>query len=137
MIFGIEFKMVTFNKTKKNLKMQFTNALYSFHFRWFRELNTHFGVRGRTYFLYKPKGRNQTYGVTPQRALQSLKQGLVEDNTAYIYHCQNHYFCPIGFEDTPVRPEHAYEVRLSQSEVETWILIGDPSRKHPAIHCKR
>ena len=26
---------------------------------------------------------------------------------------------------------------LSDDEVETWILIGDPSRKQPAIHSKK
>lgn len=26
---------------------------------------------------------------------------------------------------------------LSSQEVEYWILIGESSRKHPAIHCKR
>jgi len=24
--------------------------------RWFRQLNTHFGVKGKAYYLYKPKG---------------------------------------------------------------------------------
>jgi len=27
--------------------------------------------------------------------------------------------------------------RVLQQEVEYWILIGEPSRKHPTIHCKR
>lgn len=93
---------------------------------------------------------------------------------AYIYHCQNHYFCPVGFEATPLKAAKAY--RYSQSglphladvcgserrgplkvlltphrcflrrvfrgplpvnEMEYWILIGEPSRKHPAIHCKK
>lgn len=26
---------------------------------------------------------------------------------------------------------------LSPQEVEYWILIGESSRKHPAIHCKK
>ncbi|XP_010726924.1 basic immunoglobulin-like variable motif-containing protein isoform X1 [Meleagris gallopavo] len=80
---------------------------------------------------------------------------------AYIYHCQNHYFCPIGFEATPVKASKAYRLldldsgdlgsvpssttdfrcdfrgRVLQQEVEYWILIGEPSRKHPTIHCKR
>ncbi|XP_031413612.1 basic immunoglobulin-like variable motif-containing protein isoform X2 [Meleagris gallopavo] len=56
---------------------------------------------------------------------------------AYIYHCQNHYFCPIGFEATPVKASKAYRGRVLQQEVEYWILIGEPSRKHPTIHCKR
>ncbi len=30
-----------------------------------------------------------------------------------------------------------HRVQLYEDEVETWILIGDPSCKHPSIHCKR
>ena len=28
-------------------------------------------------------------------------------------------------------------VGLGEDEVESWILIGEPSRKHPGIHCKK
>ena len=28
-------------------------------------------------------------------------------------------------------------VGLGEEEVESWILIGEPSRKHPGIHCKK
>ncbi len=113
------------------------NFLFVFVVRWFAELNRHFKVRGRTYFLYKPKGQNQTCGSTEAQALQSLKNGLRTDDTTFIYHCQNHYFCPMGFEDTPIKAEDAYRTKLHQAEVETWILIGEPSRKHPAIHSKK
>ena len=76
--------------------------------RWFRRLNDHFRVCGRSYFLYKMHGLNKTFGVTSHDALQALKQGLKGNDVTYIYHCQNHYFCPVGFEETPVKPEHAY-----------------------------
>lgn len=56
---------------------------------------------------------------------------------AYIYHCQNHYFCPVGFEATPLKATKAYRGSLPTTDMEHWILIGEPSRKHPAIHCKR
>jgi hypothetical protein len=72
-------------------------------------LNQHYKVRGHTYMLYKPRGRNQTYGVTSAEALGKLKGGLRGDRCAYIYHCYNHYFCPIGFEDVPLSAEHAYK----------------------------
>lgn len=71
-------------------------------------------------------------------ALSKLTQGLKDESLAYIYHCQNHYFCPIGFEATPVKANKAFSKGpLSPQEVEYWILIGESSRKHPAIHCKR
>ena len=28
-------------------------------------------------------------------------------------------------------------VGLGEGEVDSWILIGEPSRKHPGIHCKK
>ncbi|EDO43541.1 predicted protein, partial [Nematostella vectensis] len=105
--------------------------------RWFRKLCEHFNVRGRAYYLYKPKGRGRTIGTTGDEALIKLKDGLRGSDTAYIYHCHNHYFCPIGYEDTPKTSLEAYRLSLAANEVITWILIGDPSSKHSAIHCKR
>uniref|UniRef100_A0A8D0GME3 Basic, immunoglobulin-like variable motif containing n=1 Tax=Sphenodon punctatus TaxID=8508 RepID=A0A8D0GME3_SPHPU len=105
--------------------------------RWFRQINDHFHVKGYSYFLYKPHGKNNTAGESAAGALAKLTQGLKDESMAYIYHCQNHYFCPIGFEATPVKPSKAYRGRLLQQEVEYWILIGEPSRKHPTIHCKK
>lgn len=32
---------------------------------------------------------------------------------------------------------YAYRSQVDKDEVETWILIGDTSCKHPSIHCKR
>ena len=26
---------------------------------------------------------------------------------------------------------------ILEQDIDTWILIGDPSRKHPSVHCKR
>ncbi|XP_062591646.1 basic immunoglobulin-like variable motif-containing protein isoform X1 [Saccostrea cucullata] len=106
-------------------------------FRWFRVLNDHFKVRGRAYFMYKSHGKNKTYGTSPEEALGHLKKGLQDPSTAFIYHCQNHYFCPIGFEDTPVKCTEAYGGGLSQEDLNTWVLIGDPASGHPAMHCKR
>ncbi|KAM7177968.1 basic immunoglobulin-like variable motif-containing protein isoform 1-T4 [Macrochelys suwanniensis] len=105
--------------------------------RWFRQINDHFHVKGCSYVLYKPHGKNKTAGETAAGALVKLTQGLKDESMAYIYHCQNHYFCPIGFEATPVKASKAYRGHLLQQEVEYWILIGEPSRKHPTIHCKK
>ncbi|OBS57318.1 hypothetical protein A6R68_11561 [Neotoma lepida] len=41
-------------------------------------------------------------------ALSKLTRGLKDESLAYIYHCQNHYFCPIGFEATPVKASKAF-----------------------------
>ncbi|XP_005067423.1 basic immunoglobulin-like variable motif-containing protein isoform X1 [Mesocricetus auratus] len=106
--------------------------------RWFRQINDHFHVKGCSYVLYKPHGKNKTAGETAPGALSKLTRGLKDESLAYIYHCQNHYFCPIGFEATPVKANKAFSRGpLSPQEVEYWILIGESSRKHPAIHCKR
>nr|XP_020828044.1 basic immunoglobulin-like variable motif-containing protein isoform X2 [Phascolarctos cinereus] len=188
--------------------------------RWFRQINDHFHVKGCSYVLYKPHGKNKTAGETEllvegsmvqslwkeiltnrswkywreyvmlhiistlmnchggqvtlclkdyanqvkapagatklerltiglvmdcmslipgsaSGALSKLTHGLKDESLAYIYHCQNHYFCPIGFEATPIKANKAYRSHLLQQEVEYWILIGEPSRKHPTIHCKK
>ncbi|XP_062521893.1 basic immunoglobulin-like variable motif-containing protein isoform X2 [Corticium candelabrum] len=104
--------------------------------RWFQRLNKHFRVFGRSYFLYKPHGNDRTIGLSSESALEKLKVGLQDKSKAFIYHCQNHYFCPVGFEDVPLAESDAYRPTLSDSEVETWILICDTSRRHPGIQCK-
>lgn len=40
--------------------------------------------------------------MTDEGALTQLKSGLADENSGFIYHCLNHYFCPIGFDDTPM-----------------------------------
>ncbi|XP_063746872.1 basic immunoglobulin-like variable motif-containing protein isoform X1 [Eleginops maclovinus] len=105
--------------------------------RWFRQINDNFRVRGCSYILYKPYGKHKTAGETAEGALLKLTQGLKDESMAYIYHCQNHYFCPVGFEATPLKAAKAYRGPLPINEMEHWILIGEPSRKHPAIHCKK
>ncbi|KAM4574298.1 basic immunoglobulin-like variable motif-containing protein isoform 1-T2 [Fundulus diaphanus] len=105
--------------------------------RWFRQINDNFRVRGCSYILYKPHGKHKTAGETAEGALVKLTQGLKDESMAYIYHCQNHYFCPVGFEATPLKAAKAYRGPLPTNEMEHWILIGEPSRKHPAIHCKK
>ncbi|XP_056102348.1 basic immunoglobulin-like variable motif-containing protein [Rhinichthys klamathensis goyatoka] len=105
--------------------------------RWFRQINDNFRVRGCSYILYKPHGKHKTAGETAEGALLKLTQGLKDESMAYIYHCQNHYFCPVGYEATPLKAAKAYRGSLPLNEMEHWILIGEPSRKHPAIHCKK
>lgn len=105
--------------------------------RWFRQINDNFRVRGCSYILYKPHGKHKTAGETAEGALLKLTQGLKDESMAYIYHCQNHYFCPVGFEATPLKAAKAYKGPLPTNETEHWIIIGEPSRKHPAIHCKK
>uniref|UniRef100_UPI0037E955F2 basic immunoglobulin-like variable motif-containing protein n=1 Tax=Semicossyphus pulcher TaxID=241346 RepID=UPI0037E955F2 len=105
--------------------------------RWFRQINDNFRVRGCSYILYKPHGKHKTAGETAEGALMKLTQGLKDESMAYIYHCQNHYFCPVGFEATPLKAAKAYRGPLPTNDMEYWILIGEPSRKHPAIHCKK
>ena len=77
--------------------------------RWFSDLCSHRGVTGKAYYLFKPVGKRRTFGVRPERALQELKEGLREPHTAFIYHCWNHYFCPIGYEDVPKLCGDAYK----------------------------
>lgn len=78
------------------------------NFRWFRQLCDHFRVHGEAYFLYKPKGKSRTFGLSGDEALRQLKKGLHNPQMAFIYHCYNHYFCPIGYDDSPINAVDAY-----------------------------
>ena len=65
-------------------------------------------MSGKAYYFYKPVGKAKTFGVKPEHALASLKEGLQDPHTAFIYHCWNHYFCPIGYEEVPRKCGNAY-----------------------------
>ncbi|XP_077988201.1 basic immunoglobulin-like variable motif-containing protein [Glandiceps talaboti] len=103
--------------------------------RWFKQLNDYYNVRGRSYYLYKPHGKGRTMGRTSDEALRLVRSGLKDSAITFVYHCQNHYFCPIGYENVPQKAVHAYSENLSDAEVDTWILIGDTSRRHAGIQC--
>lgn len=126
----------TFRLLLKKKKSKECAGLQSVRFphRWFRQINDNFRVRGCSYILYKPHGKHKTAGETGESAdplsaviltdvqlewlnsfffsaegaLMKLTQGLKDESMAYIYHCQNHYFCPVGFEATPLKAAKAY-----------------------------
>ena len=88
--------------------MFLSKLFFSILSRWFRVLMDHYKMRGRCSYVYKPHGKNVTRGVTAEDALGAIKRGLHDQNTTFIYHCQNHYMCPIGYEDVPQCPTQAY-----------------------------
>ena len=95
-------------------------------------------VKGCTYVLYKPHEKNNRAGESALGTITKLTLGLKDKTLAYIYHCHNHYFGPLGVKATPIKTNIAF-IRdpFSSQEVEYWILFGESHRKHPAIHCKR
>ncbi len=100
--------ILSFPSTSHACSNLMDNGHLCFIFRWFRQLNLYYKVRGHGFYLYKPRGKNRTPGVSASMALTSLKKGLAGESMAYIYHCQNHYFCPIGYEDVPLKALDAY-----------------------------
>ena len=55
------------------------------------------------------RGKPTTSPSRLVRALESLKEGLRDPAMAFIYHCYNHYFCPIGYEEVPKNAIDAYK----------------------------
>lgn len=104
---------------------------------WFWKLNKIHNVRGRGKIVYKLHGSNVTHGVTAEEALSLLKSGLKDCKKSYIYHCYNHYMCPIGFESTPNKPHLAYAKNEEIVEFEDWIIIGEVSKCFPVFHVKK
>ena len=105
--------------------------------QWFGLLNKKFGVRGEASIVYKMHGNSITHNVDEYKALDNLMEGLQSTDRAYIYHCYNHYMCPIGFERTPVQPIDAYSMMAEINEFDTWIIIGEISKCYPCFHTKK
>ena len=88
--------------------------------------------------MFKPKGsKNVTNDMKPQEALEKLKEGLTNNSKSYIYHCYNHYMVPVGYEEMPDKPEIVYKKDINPSQLESWIIIADNSRKHQTFHSVR
>lgn len=64
-------------------------------------------MKGSASIYYKGCGKAKT-NINANEALDGLIKGLRSENQAFIYHCYNHYFCPIGFDLTPNATKDAY-----------------------------
>ena len=105
--------------------------------QWFGLLNRKYGVKGESSIVYKKHGMKITHNTDKYQAHDLLLDGLRSTNRAYIYHCYNHYMCPIGFEQTPARPIDAYSLNKDISEFDTWIIVGEISKCYPCFHTKK
>lgn len=105
--------------------------------QWYGLLNRKYGVRGDASIVFKMHGASITHNNDKYAALELLKEGLRSENRAYIYHCYNHYMCPIGFEMTPTKPIDAYSMMADICEFDTWIIIGEISKCYPSFHTKK
>ena len=104
---------------------------------WFWKLNKIHNVRGWGKIMWKLHGNNKTEGMGSEEALLKLKEGLKDNKKSYIYHCYNHYMCPIGFESTPTKPHLAYATGAEIFEYQEWIIIGEISKTSPVFHVKK
>ena len=105
--------------------------------RWFHKINKAKGVTGKSFYFWKPHGHGRTMGVTDEQAEAMTKDALRNPACALIYHCKNHYFVPIGYQEQPRAPRLALLPVLSRSEYDTQLLIGEPSRGGmPSIHVR-
>jgi len=85
---------------------------------------------------FKRHGKNTTHDIDSTKALDHLTNGLQNEKKAYIYHCYNHYMCPIGFEATPTAPQDAYKKYSESDEYKHWIIVGEISKCYPVFHTK-
>ena len=105
--------------------------------KWFTTLCKHFGVKGQARIFYKPKGsKNVTSEYTPKTAWDALKLGIQNPNRAYIYHCYNHYMCPVGYEEMPLEKPNVYRKGLVHGkETQSWVVLADQSKCQPTFTC--
>ncbi len=57
-----------------------------------------------------------TAEYTPKTAWKALKVGLMNSNKAYIYHCYNHYMCPVGYEEMPLEKPMVFKKDLEHGK---------------------
>ncbi|KAG9391391.1 basic immunoglobulin-like variable motif-containing protein isoform X2 [Carpediemonas membranifera] len=117
---GIRFGPFTGNATLRN---------------WYGILCQKCGVEGSCGFVYKKYGPGRT-PISSTEAHSRLCKALASDTMAVVYHLNNHYNVPIGYDMTHMDPRDAYRGLLEgEAPVDktTWVIIGDPSKTTPPI----
>ena len=106
---------------------------------WFKTLCLYHGVKGEARFLWKLHGKSRTLGIDSDQAFGLLSKGLQSPTQAFIYHCHNHYFCPVGFELAPLQASDAYKPlsQISPSELDRWVVIAEPSKAYASLVMKK
>ena len=106
---------------------------------WFNKLCLHFGLKGKGRIFWKLHGKGRTMDIDKDQALKNLVAGLKRPKQAFIYHCHNHYMCPIGSDLAPLRPPDAYKKLddINPSELQAYVIIGEPSKAYPVFHTKK
>jgi hypothetical protein len=107
--------------------------------KWFKNLNRQMNVSGDARIFWKLHGDDKTLGISSENALNHLISGLRGTSQAFIYHCHNHYFCPMGFELNPMCPPDTYKPLsdIRETEIVPWIIIGEPSKAYPCFHVRK
>lgn len=107
--------------------------------KWFKNLNRQMNVSGDARIFWKLHGEDRTLDVSSENTLNSLISGLKSTEQSFIYHCHNHYFCPMGFELNPINPPDTYKPlsEIRDSEIVPWIIIGEPSKAFPCFHIRK
>ena len=94
-------------------------------------------MKGQARIFYKPRGtKNVTSEYTPKTAWKALKAGLANSNRAYVYHCYNHYMCPVGFEEQPLEKHTVFKKDLEHGkDTEPWMIVADQAKPQPTFTC--
>ena len=105
--------------------------------KWFAQINKFYGTKGTARIMWKPRGTKPTVGVDEAAAYEMLRTGLLSEDRAFVYHCENHYFCPVGFEMSPMHPEDAYLAPSEVTKLERWVVMGDFAKGFPVLQTKK
>jgi len=100
--------------------------------KWFEQLCEFFDVKGKAKIYWKKDGPNEN----PEKVMRTYLNDVQNSKKAFIYHCHNHYFTPIGYDIVPLDPEKAY-IEINDKELEEsemWVIIGETSKKQPGMH---
>lgn len=100
---------------------------------WFEKLCAHFKVRGKASIFWK---RDVT-AETSDQLLQKYVAHIRSPKKAFLYHCQNHYCVPIGFDIVPFKPCNAYISRADKDTFEPWIVVGESAKSKQGMYVVR
>ncbi len=99
--------------------------------RWYTECMDYHGLSGHAAFLLGPDRPAVSEGAS---AFRTLETGLRSENSAIVYHLENHYAIACGLFECASEPQESTTV---SSNTVQWLLIADHAPGRSPIWCRR
>jgi len=96
-------------------------------FGWFESLCKHFNVKCKISMFIKEDEK------VSNTALRNYIEDIRNERKAFVCHRNDRFIVPIGYDIVPNDPVKGYTDEIDLNVFETWVLVGETSKKEPGM----